>query len=129
MQPQNAFVSVRSWTWTSSPMTGWYFAKISGASAVIVDIFTLILAISRQPAGRGFGIREPMRTSYRRKPPQPEPNQGQQKHLERPSAQDIYEQVANNARQELGRSNVSLAISGFAGGIFMGLSALGNAIA
>jgi formate/nitrite transporter FocA (FNT family) len=52
-----------------------------------------------------------------------------QKHLERPSAQDIYEQVANNARQELGRSGISLAISGFAGGIFMGLSAMGNAIA
>ena len=56
----------------------------------------------------------------------PEPNQ---KHLERPSAHDIFEQVANNARQELGRSSVSLAISGLAGGIFMGLSALGNAIA
>ena len=52
-----------------------------------------------------------------------------QKNLERPSAQDIYEQVANNARQELGRSGVSLAISGLAGGIFMGLSGLGNAIA
>jgi formate/nitrite transporter FocA (FNT family) len=50
-------------------------------------------------------------------------------HLERPSAHDIYEQVANNARQELGRSGVSLFISGIAGGIFMGLSGLGNAIA
>ena len=50
-------------------------------------------------------------------------------HLERPSAQDIYEQVANNARQELGRSGVSLFISGVAGGIFMGLSGMGNAIA
>lgn len=70
-----------------------------------------------------------MRTSYRRKPPQELPKHDAQKHLERPSAQDIYEQVANNARQELGRSSVSLAISGFAGGIFMGLSALGNAIA
>ena len=70
-----------------------------------------------------------MRTSFRRKsPPAPE-KPGGQKHLERPSAQDIFEQVANNARQELGRSSVSLAISGFAGGIFMGLSALGNAIA
>ena len=36
--------------------------------------------------------------------------------------------MANNARQELGRSSVSLAISGLAGGIFMGLSALGVAI-
>src|ERR1700744_1296880 len=65
----------------------------------------------------------------RRYPPPPPVNQDAQKHLERPSAQDIYEQVANNARQELGRSSVSLAISGLAGGIFMGLSALGNAIA
>jgi formate/nitrite transporter FocA (FNT family) len=50
-------------------------------------------------------------------------------HLERPSAQDIYEQVANNARQELGRSGISLFISGIAGGVFMGLSGMGNAIA
>jgi formate/nitrite transporter FocA (FNT family) len=70
-----------------------------------------------------------MRTSYRRRPPEQPPKQAGQKHLERPSAQDIYDQVAKNARQELGRSSVSLAISGFAGGIFMGLSALGNAIA
>ncbi len=70
-----------------------------------------------------------MRTSFRRRSPEPQPKQGQQKHLERPSAQEIYEQVQNNARQELGRSSLSLAISGFAGGIFMGLSALGNAIA
>jgi formate/nitrite transporter FocA (FNT family) len=65
-----------------------------------------------------------------RRYPAPAPaTQDAQKNLERPSAQDIYEQVANNARQELGRSSVSLAISGLAGGIFMGLSALGNAIA
>src|SRR6185312_15771342 len=70
-----------------------------------------------------------MRMSFRRKPQPESPKHGAQKHLERPSAQDIFEQVAQNARQELGRSSVSLAISGFAGGIFMGLSALGNAIA
>ena len=70
-----------------------------------------------------------MRTSFRRRSaPPPEP-QNAQKNLERPSAQDIFEQVSNNARQELGRSSVSLAISGFAGGIFMGLSALGDALA
>jgi formate/nitrite transporter FocA (FNT family) len=65
----------------------------------------------------------------RRQPAAPPPAQEAQKNLERPSAQDIYEQVANNARQELGRSSLSLAISGLAGGIFMGLSALGTAIA
>ena len=53
----------------------------------------------------------------------------QQKNLQRPSAQEIYQQVALNARQELSRSSVSLGISGFAGGTFMGLSALGTAIA
>jgi formate/nitrite transporter FocA (FNT family) len=69
-----------------------------------------------------------MRAIFRRKPAPP-PTHDAQKHLDRPSAQDIFEQVANNARQELGRSSVSLAISGLAGGIFMGLSAMGNAIA
>ena len=58
----------------------------------------------------------------------PAPAQDAQKNLERPSAQEIYHQVANNARQELGRSSVSLAISGVAGGTFMGLSALGTAL-
>ena len=51
-----------------------------------------------------------------------------QKGLDRPSAKEIYEQVASNAREELKRSTVSLAISGFAGGVFMGLSALGTAL-
>src|SRR5450755_4732002 len=70
-----------------------------------------------------------MRAIFRRQTAPPPPTLDAQKNLERPSAQDIYEQVANNARQELGRSSISLAISGLAGGIFMGLSALGNAIA
>lgn len=65
----------------------------------------------------------------RAKPAPPPPAQDAQKNLERPSAEEIYQQVASNARQELGRSTVSLVISGFAGGIFMGLSALGTAIA
>ena len=68
--------------------------------------------------------------SFRRKQAAPEPpTHDAQKHLERPSAEEIYQQVANSARQELGRSTVSLIISGLAGGIFMGLSALGTAIA
>ncbi len=69
----------------------------------------------------------PFRLRPRQPAPESAPNEAQ-KNLERPSAQDIYEQVANNARQELGRSSVALAISGLAGGIFMGLSGLGNAI-
>ena len=51
-----------------------------------------------------------------------------QKNLSRPSAQEIYEQVAKNAKEELKRTSISLAISGFTGGIFMGLSALGVGI-
>lgn len=53
--------------------------------------------------------------------------QSHQKNLERPTAEDIYQQVALNAKRELKRSTISLAISGFAGGIFMGLSGLGTA--
>ncbi|MBS1805985.1 MAG: formate/nitrite transporter family protein [Acidobacteria bacterium] len=54
--------------------------------------------------------------------------EGKQKDLQRPSAEDIYEQVATNARQELERSSLALALSGFGAGAFMGLSALGTAI-
>lgn len=68
------------------------------------------------------------RLRARRTAQQQAPTQNAQKSLERPSAQEIFEQVANNARQELKRSTSALAFSGFAGGIFMGLSALGNAI-
>lgn len=52
-----------------------------------------------------------------------------QKNLDRPSAEEIYKQVARNARAELERSSVALAISGVAGGLFMGLSGLGVALA
>ncbi len=45
--------------------------------------------------------------------------------LDRPSAEQIYRQVARNAKEELKRSSISLAISGFTGGTFMGFSALG----
>ena len=51
-----------------------------------------------------------------------------QQDLERPTAQQIYAQVAKNARQELQRPANSLAVSGFAGGITMGLTALGTSI-
>ena len=67
----------------------------------------------------------------RRYPAQPPPAQDAQKNLERPSAQDIYEQVANNARQELGRSSISLAISGLAGGMvvfYLGSASVGTLV-
>ncbi len=60
-------------------------------------------------------------------PPEPD-NSATQKNLERPSAEEIYQQVARNAREELKRRSVSLAVSGFTGGTFMGLSALGVGI-
>jgi formate/nitrite transporter FocA (FNT family) len=53
---------------------------------------------------------------------------GPQKELSRPSAKEIYVEVAGNARDELRRSLLSLGISGLAGGIFMGFSGLGVAI-
>jgi formate/nitrite transporter FocA (FNT family) len=49
--------------------------------------------------------------------------------LERPTAHQIYAQVAKNARQELKRPTSGLAVSGFAGGITMGLTGLATAIA
>ncbi len=57
----------------------------------------------------------------------PEP-QGAQRNLERPSAEEIFQQVARNAEAELKRTSLSLAISGVTGGMFMGLSALGVGI-
>ncbi len=73
-----------------------------------------------------------MRSPFRRKSANtsgPRPVDAHQKSLSRPSAEDIYKQVAANARQELKRTNTALAISGFGGGTFMGLSALATAMA
>lgn len=67
------------------------------------------------------------RSDEKREPP--DTRLEHQKNLSRPSAEEIYKQVATNARQELKRSSISLAISGFGGGTFMGLSALGTALA
>ena len=60
---------------------------------------------------------------------QEEQQQPTQQNLARPSAEEIYRQVSDNAKEELKRTSVALGISGFAGGMFMGLSALGTAIA
>src|SRR5712692_11898473 len=37
-QPQKIFVLVRSWTWTSRPITGSYFARTSGAMEVSTGV-------------------------------------------------------------------------------------------
>ena len=52
-----------------------------------------------------------------------------QQDLERPTAIQIFAQVEKNARQELSRPARSLAVSGFAGGVTMGLTGLATAIA
>ncbi len=56
------------------------------------------------------------------------PGDSSQHDLDRPTANQIYEQVALNGRRELGRSNLSLSISGVAGGLLMGLTGLSVAI-
>jgi formate/nitrite transporter FocA (FNT family) len=48
--------------------------------------------------------------------------------LDRPTAGEIYEQVSRNARHELDRAAIGLFISGVAGGITMGLTALSTSI-
>jgi formate/nitrite transporter FocA (FNT family) len=51
-----------------------------------------------------------------------------QKDLDRPTANQIFNQVAQNARRELSRTSTSLAISGIAGGLTMGLTGLSVSI-
>ena len=51
-----------------------------------------------------------------------------QQDLERPTANQIFNQVAQNARGELSRTVGSLAISGVAGGLTMGLTGLSVSI-
>ncbi len=65
--------------------------------------------------------------------PRPEPPaepapEAAQLNLDRPTAEEIYEQVSRNARHELDRSAIALSISGLAGGITMGLTALSISI-
>jgi formate-nitrite transporter family protein len=50
--------------------------------------------------------------------------QSSQRSLDRPTASEIYEQVARNARRELSRPARALAISGVVGGLTMGLTGL-----
>ncbi len=75
--------------------------------------------------GEGTGKQEASDSTIH--PPDPDTS-APQRNLQRPSAEEIYQQVARNARQELKRRSVSLAVSGFTGGMFMGFSALGVGI-
>jgi formate-nitrite transporter family protein len=62
------------------------------------------------------------------KAPEPQAGSQAQTDLDRPTANEIYEQVSRNARHELDRSVVGLSISGLAGGMTMGLTALSTSI-
>jgi formate-nitrite transporter family protein len=73
----------------------------------------------------------PLRKLKQNTHPEPRPGAGAsqvQTDLDRPTANEIYEQVSRNARHELDRSVVGLTISGLAGGITMGLTALSTSI-
>ncbi len=52
-----------------------------------------------------------------------------QRQLDRPTADEIFEQVARNARGEIERSSMSLALSGVVGGMTMGLTPLAMSMA
>jgi len=56
--------------------------------------------------------------------PAREPSPSSQRNLDRPTASEIYEQVARNARRELSHPARALAISGIVGGLTMGLTGL-----
>ncbi len=51
-----------------------------------------------------------------------------QRDLDRPTAKQIFDQVAINGRHELERGGLALAMSGIAGGLLMGLTGLSVAI-
>jgi hypothetical protein len=56
---------------------------------------------------------------FHRRQPEPLPAPGAQKHLERPSAQDIFEQVANNARHPQWSSHSRSLAGNICGGVGM----------
>ncbi len=56
------------------------------------------------------------------------PFQPAQRDLARPTAHQIFAQVAQNARHELGRPATGLAVAGIVGGLTMGLTALSTSI-
>lgn len=66
--------------------------------------------------------RPPVKTAESPSPDAP------QLELDRPTADEIFEQVSRNARHELDRPALALAISGLAGGVTMGLTALSTSL-
>ena len=49
-QPQKTLVAVRSWTWTSSPMTGSYLARISGER---LNAVLILFSLEQKPGPHG----------------------------------------------------------------------------
>jgi formate-nitrite transporter family protein len=89
--------------------------------------------VTEEPAGRaierlhGFGHptqNMPLRGMRVDKSREKEALQSSQRDLDRPTANEIYEQVARNGRRELQRTASALAVSGLVGGLTMGLTAL-----
>lgn len=70
----------------------------------------------------------PLRKLTKRAEPQAAASSQVQTELDRPTADEIYEQVSRNARHELDRAALGLFVSGIAGGITMGLTALSTSI-
>jgi formate-nitrite transporter family protein len=68
------------------------------------------------------------RKNIRPEPPAAAGSSTSQTELDRPTADEIYEQVSRNARHELDRAALGLAVSGLAGGMTMGLTALSTSI-
>jgi formate/nitrite transporter FocA (FNT family) len=93
-------------------------------------------AVFLSPCGAGcarphpsqFGAFVPLRKLKKRTELQAGGPSQVQTELDRPTADEIYEQVSRNARHELDRAALGLFISGLAGGITMGLTALSTSI-
>jgi formate/nitrite transporter FocA (FNT family) len=102
-------------------MTAW---KISRCGRVFRGIQSLL------QLQLNAGANVPFRRSKKLLPePSPEPvAEATQQQLHRPTADEIYEQVSRNARHELDRPAIALAISGIAGGVTMGLTGLSISI-
>jgi formate/nitrite transporter FocA (FNT family) len=75
-----------------------------------------------------FGAFVPLRKIKKKAEPLASASSQVQTDLDRPTADEIYEQVSRNARHELDRAALGLCISGLAGGITMGLTALSTSI-
>ena len=83
-----------------------------------------------QPADRFRPPTQGMSLRNLKLEPDPEKaaQQSKQRDLDRPTANEIFEQVSRNARRELQRPAIALAVSGIVGGLTMGLTGLSVAV-